>query len=38
MRRAGWGVWIAYDLLAPGRLPPNLLDELSVTDAGVRVT
>lgn len=29
MRRAGWGVWIAYDL--PGSfedLPPNLLDEL----------
>jgi len=29
MRRAGWGVWIAYDL--PGsyeELPPNLLDEL----------
>ncbi len=30
MRRAGWGVWIAYDL--PGsyeELPPNLLDELN---------
>lgn len=29
MHRAGWGVWIAYDL--PGsyeELPPNLLDEL----------
>lgn len=29
MRRAGWGVWIAYDL--PGSyedLPPNLLDEI----------
>jgi membrane glycosyltransferase len=29
MRRAGWGVWIAYDM--PGsyeELPPNLLDEL----------
>jgi len=29
MRRAGWGVWIAYD--QPGsyeELPPNLLDEL----------
>lgn len=29
MRRAGWGVWIAYDL--PGsyeETPPNLLDEL----------
>jgi membrane glycosyltransferase len=29
MRRAGWGVWIAYDL--PGsyeEMPPNLLDEL----------
>ena len=29
MRRAGWGVWIAYDM--PGsyeQLPPNLLDEL----------
>jgi membrane glycosyltransferase len=29
MRRAGWGVWIAYDL--PGsyeELPPNLLEEL----------
>ncbi len=29
MRRAGWGVWIAYDL--PGsyeELPPNLIDEL----------
>ncbi|MDX3904770.1 MAG: glucans biosynthesis glucosyltransferase MdoH [Pigmentiphaga sp.] len=29
MRRAGWGVWIVYDL--PGsyeELPPNLLDEL----------
>jgi len=30
MRRAGWGVWIAYDL--PGsyeELPPNLIDELT---------
>ena len=30
MRRAGWGVWIAYDL--PGsyeEMPPNLVDELS---------
>jgi membrane glycosyltransferase len=30
MRRAGWGVWIAYDL--PGsyeEMPPNLIDELS---------
>jgi membrane glycosyltransferase len=30
MRRAGWSVWIAYDL--PGsyeEMPPNLLDELS---------
>ena len=29
MRRAGWGVWIAYDL--PGsyeEMPPNLVDEL----------
>ncbi|MFC0269274.1 glucans biosynthesis glucosyltransferase MdoH [Kushneria aurantia] len=29
MRRAGWGVWIAYDM--PGsyeEMPPNLLDEL----------
>ena len=29
MRRAGWGVWIAYDL--PGsyeEMPPNLIDEL----------
>ena len=29
MRRAGWAVWIAYDL--PGsyeEMPPNLLDEL----------
>jgi membrane glycosyltransferase len=29
MRRAGWGVWIAYDV--PGsyeELPPNLIDEL----------
>ena len=29
MRRAGWGVWLAYDL--PGsyeEMPPNLLDEL----------
>lgn len=29
MRRAGWGVWIAYDL--PGSyedMPPNLIDEL----------
>lgn len=30
MRRAGWGVWIAYDL--PGsyeEMPPNLIDELT---------
>ncbi|MEO9136401.1 MAG: glucans biosynthesis glucosyltransferase MdoH [Casimicrobiaceae bacterium] len=30
MRRAGWGVWIAYDL--PGsyeEMPPNLVDELA---------
>ncbi|APV50027.1 glucan biosynthesis glucosyltransferase H [Betaproteobacteria bacterium GR16-43] len=30
MRRAGWGVWIAYDL--PGsyeEVPPNLIDELT---------
>jgi membrane glycosyltransferase len=30
MRRAGWGVWLAYDL--PGsyeEMPPNLIDELS---------
>jgi membrane glycosyltransferase len=30
MRRAGWGVWIAYDL--PGsyeEMPPNLIDELA---------
>ena len=30
MRRAGWGVWIAYDL--PGsyeEVPPNLIDELA---------
>jgi len=30
MRRAGWGVWIAYDL--PGsyeEVPPNLVDELT---------
>ena len=30
MRRAGWGVWIAYDL--PGsyeEMPPNLVDELT---------
>ena len=30
MRRAGWGVWIAYDL--PGsheEMPPNLIDELN---------
>ena len=29
MRRAGWGVWIVYDL--PGsyeEMPPNLIDEL----------
>lgn len=39
MRRAGWGVWIAYDL--PGsyeELPPNLLDELNATAAGVTAT
>jgi membrane glycosyltransferase len=29
MRRAGWGVWIAYDLNGSyEELPPNLLDEL----------
>ncbi|AOY96192.1 glucan biosynthesis glucosyltransferase H [Cupriavidus sp. USMAA2-4] len=29
MRRAGWGVWIAYDLAGSyEELPPNLLDEL----------
>ncbi|WP_448683312.1 glucans biosynthesis glucosyltransferase MdoH [Pseudomonas nicosulfuronedens] len=29
MRRAGWGVWIAYDLEGSyEELPPNLLDEL----------
>jgi membrane glycosyltransferase len=29
MRRAGWGVWIAYDLEGSHEeLPPNLLDEL----------
>ncbi|WP_258195661.1 glucans biosynthesis glucosyltransferase MdoH [Nitrosomonas ureae] len=29
MRRAGWGVWIAYDLSGSyEELPPNLLDEL----------
>ncbi|MFO1871628.1 glucans biosynthesis glucosyltransferase MdoH [Pseudomonas aeruginosa] len=29
MRRAGWGVWIAYDLDGSyEELPPNLLDEL----------
>ena len=29
MRRAGWGVWIAYDLLGSyEEMPPNLLDEL----------
>ena len=29
MRRAGWGVWIAYDLQGSyEELPPNLLDEL----------
>ena len=30
MRRAGWGVWLAYDL--PGsyeEMPPNLIDELT---------
>ena len=29
MRRAGWAVWLAYDL--PGsyeEMPPNLIDEL----------
>ncbi|GAB3625301.1 Glucans biosynthesis glucosyltransferase H [Pandoraea terrae] len=29
MRRAGWGVWIAYDLQGSyEEMPPNLLDEL----------
>ena len=29
MRRAGWGVWIAYDLAGSyEEMPPNLLDEL----------
>ena len=29
MRRAGWGVWIAYDLTGSyEEMPPNLLDEL----------
>jgi len=29
MRRAGWGVWIAYDLAGSyEELPPNLLDEV----------
>jgi membrane glycosyltransferase len=29
MRRAGWGVWIAYDLSGSyEEMPPNLLDEL----------
>jgi hypothetical protein len=30
MRRAGWGVWIAYDLVGSyEEMPPNLIDELS---------
>ena len=30
MRRAGWGVWIAYDLEGSyEEMPPNLVDELS---------
>jgi membrane glycosyltransferase len=30
MRRAGWGVWIAYDLTGSyEEMPPNLIDELS---------
>ena len=30
MRRAGWGVWIAYDLDGSyEEMPPNLIDELS---------
>jgi membrane glycosyltransferase len=30
MRRAGWGVWIAYDLEGSyEEMPPNLIDELS---------
>ncbi|HEX2391118.1 MAG TPA: glucans biosynthesis glucosyltransferase MdoH, partial [Casimicrobiaceae bacterium] len=30
MRRAGWGVWIAYDLRGSyEEMPPNLIDELS---------
>jgi membrane glycosyltransferase len=30
MRRAGWGVWIAYDLLGSyEEVPPNLIDELN---------
>src|SRR4029079_11951490 len=30
MRRAGWGVWIAYDLAGSyEEMPPNLIDELS---------
>jgi len=30
MRRAGWGVWIAYDLGGSyEEMPPNLIDELS---------
>ena len=30
MRRAGWGVWIAYDLCGSyEEMPPNLIDELS---------
>jgi len=30
MRRAGWGVWIAYDLVGSyEEMPPNLIDELN---------
>jgi membrane glycosyltransferase len=30
MRRAGWGVWIAYDVAGSyEEMPPNLIDELS---------
>jgi len=30
MRRAGWGVWIAYDVVGSyEEMPPNLIDELS---------
>ena len=29
MRRAGWSVWLAYDLAGSyEEMPPNLLDEL----------